>query len=352
MTIDEARLEEFVNQVAGDFGAALHASTVVVGDKLGLYRTLAEIGPTNAAALAAAADCDRRLVQEWLDAQYVSGYCRYSAQTGTYWLSPEQALVLADQNSPAFLAGAMTIAASTAKDEEKVREAFKTGAGLGWHEHHHDLFHGTERLFKPGYVANLVSQWIPALDGVEARLQTGGTVADLGCGHGASTILLAQSFPNATVTGFDYHQGSIDVARKRAAEAGVADRARFEVASAQDFPGQGYDLVCIFDALHDMGDPLGAARHIRQALGQDGTWLLVEPMAGEAVDDNVNPMGRIFYAASTFICTPAAQSQTGGYALGSQVPEATLAQVATDAGFTRFRRATETPFNRVFEVRP
>jgi SAM-dependent methyltransferase len=352
MAIDEARLEEFINQFAGDFGVALHASTVVVGDKLGLYRALADLGPSDAAALAAATDCDRRLVQEWLNAQYVAGYCHYSAETDMYWLSPEQAAVLADPNSPAFLVGAMTIAASTAKDEEKLQAAFRTGEGLGWHEHHHDLFHGTERLFKPGYVNNLVAEWIPALDGVDDKLRHGGSIADLGCGHGSSTILLAQEYPNCTIAGFDYHPASIDIARKRAAEAGVADRVRFEVAAAQDFPGEGYDLVCIFDALHDMGDPATAARHIHDALDADGTWLLVEPMAGERLDDNVNPVGRIFYAASTFICTPAAQAQTGGYALGAQVPEATLAGLASDAGFTRFRRATETAFNRVFEARP
>jgi SAM-dependent methyltransferase len=352
MTIDEAALDEFIGRFAGDFGAALHASTVVVGDKLGLYRALADIGPTDAAGLAAVAGCDERMVQEWLDAQYVSAYCHHSSETGTYWLSAEQAAVLADPSSPACLVGAMTIAVSTAKDEEAIREAFTTGGGLGWHEHHHDLFHGTERLFKPGYVANLVPAWLPALDGVVEKLSRGGSIADLGCGHGASTVLLAEAFPNVTVTGFDYHQASIDIARKRAVEAGVADRVRFELASAQDFPGEGYDLVCIFDALHDMGDPASAARHIRQGLDADGTWLLVEPMAGESVDDNVNPVGRIFYSASTFICTPAAQSQDGGYALGAQVPEAALAQLVADAGFSRFRRATETPFNRVFEVRP
>jgi 2-polyprenyl-3-methyl-5-hydroxy-6-metoxy-1,4-benzoquinol methylase len=352
MSIDEARLGEFVQQFAGDFGAALHASTVVVGDKLGLYRALADLGPTDAASLAEAAGCDARLVREWLDAQYVSGYCHHSPQTGTYWLSPEQAAVLADPTSPAFLVGSMTLAASTAKDEDKIREAFTTGEGLGWHEHHHDLFHGTERMFRPGYVANLVSQWIPALDGVAEKLNAGGTVADLGCGHGASSILLAQAYPTSTITGFDYHRASIDIARKRAAEAGVADRVHFEVASAQDFPGTGYDLVCIFDALHDMGDPPAAARHIRDALAPDGTWLLVEPMAGDAVDDSVNPVGRIFYAASTLICTPGAQAQAGGYALGNQVSDTTWAQIVSDAGFGRFRRATETPFNRVFEVRP
>ena len=352
MLLDEARLDEFMQRFATDFGAALHASTVVIGDKLGLYRALAQLGPTDAGHLAADTGCDVRLVQEWLDAQYVSGYCHHSSQTAMYWLSPEQAAVLADPSSPAFLVGSMTIAASTAKDEEKVCEAFRTGEGLAWHEHHHDLFHGTERLFKPAYSANLISQWIPSLVGVADKLTNGGTIADLGCGHGASSILLAQAFPEASIAGFDYHHASIDIARKRAAEAGVADRVSFDVATAQDFPGHGYDLVCIFDALHDMGDPPGAARHIRQALAPDGTWLLVEPMAGEHLDDNVNPVGRIFYAASTFICTPAAQAQHGGYALGNQVPEATLAEIAEAAGFTRFRRATQTPFNRVFEARP
>jgi SAM-dependent methyltransferase len=291
-------------------------------------------------------------VQEWLAAQVAAGYCEYSPETGTYWLTPEQAAVLADPQSPAFLVGAMTIAVAAAKDEEKVREAFRSGRGLGWHEHHHDLFHGTERLFKPGYVNNLVTAWIPALDGVEHKLRRGGSIADLGCGHGASTILLAQEYPNCRIAGFDYHPASIDIARKRAAEAGVADRVRFEVASAQDFPGEAYDLVCIFDALHDMGDPAGAAHHIRGAMAEDGTWLLVEPMAGETLEENRTPVGRIFYSASTFICTPAAQSQEGGYALGAQAPEAVLAAISRDAGFGRFRRAAETPFNRIFEVRP
>ena len=352
MALDEARLEEFMGRFAADVGAALHATTVVIGDKLGLFRALADLGPTDAASLAAATDCDARLVQEWLDAQYVSGYCNFSDQTSTYWLSPEQAAVLADPASPACLVGSMTLAASTAKDEEKIREAFRSGNGLGWHDHHHDLFHGTERLFKPGYAANLVSQWIPALDDAGRVLELGADVADVGCGHGASTILLAQAYPRARITGFDYHQASIDVARKRAAEAGVADRVQFEVASAQDFPGTGYALVCIFDALHDMGDPAAAARHIRQSLDDDGTWLLVEPMAGDQLDDNVNPVGRIFYAASTTICTPGAQAQPGGHALGNQVPDATWAELIADAGFTRFRRATETPFNRIFEIRP
>jgi len=351
MQIDEERLQDFVNRFARDFGAALHASTVVLGDKLGLYRALADLGPTDAVTLAAETGCDRRLVQEWLNAQYVAGYCHYSAQTTLFWLSPEQAAVLADTHSPACLVGAMTIAVSTAKDEEKLSDAFRSGKGLGWHEHHHDLFHGTERLCRPGYVANLASEWIPRIEGLDERLTRGGRVADIGCGHGSSSIVLAETYPDIEVFGFDYHPASIDVARKRAAEAGVADRVEFQVASAQTFPGSGFDLVCIFDALHDMGDPVGAARHVREALAPDGVFLLVEPMAGEHLDDNVTPVGRIFYAASTTICTPAAQAQPGGYALGSQVPEATWAELLADAGFSHFRRAAETPFNRIFEAR-
>jgi 2-polyprenyl-3-methyl-5-hydroxy-6-metoxy-1,4-benzoquinol methylase len=352
MALDEIRLAEFMERFADDVGAAMHATTVVLGDKLGLYRSLANIGPTDAVTLAAASHCDPRLVQEWLDAQFVSGYCGHSTQTGTYWLSPEQAAVLADPASPTCLIGSMTLAASTAKDEEKIREAFLGGGGLGWHQHHHDLFHGTERLFKPGYAANLVSEWIPALDGVPETLARGGSVADLGCGHGASTILLAQAFPSSAITGFDYHQASIDVARKRAAEAGVAHRVRFEVATAEELPGEEYDLICLFDALHDMGDPPAVARRIRQALTRSGTWFLVEPMAGDRLEDNRNAVGRIYYAASTTICIPAAQAQAGGHAMGNQVPDVTWAEIAAAAGFTRFRRAAETRFHRVFEIRP
>jgi SAM-dependent methyltransferase len=247
----------------------------------------------------------------------------------------------------------MSLAAVLFKDEERVgREAVRTGAGVGWFEHHDDLFHGTERLFKPGYVANLVPAWIPALEGVEAKLTAGATVADVGCGHGASTIVLAQAFPQSTIVGFDYHAESIDIARKRAAEAGVADRVRFEVASAADFPGEGYELVCVFDALHDMGDPVEAASHIRSTLASDGTLLVVEPMAGETVADNVNPIGKLFYSAGLFLCVPNAKSQGGRYQLGPQVPEATWRSLLAESGFTRFRRAAETPFNRVFEARP
>ena len=346
MTIDQNKLDELIGQFVTDFGAAMHAATVVIGDKLGLYRALAEHGPIAPAVLAERTGFDRRLVEEWCNAQVVSGYATLDAATGAVSLTPEQVAVLADDSTPAFMAGAMTVAAAMWKDEAAIREAFRTGRGLGWHEHDHDLFHGTERLFKPGYLGNLVASWIPALDGIDAKLRSGASVADLGCGHGASTILLAEAYPNSTITGFDYHTESIDIARKRAAEAGVADRVRFEVASAQEFPGTGYDLVCIFDALHDMGDPIAGARHIRSALADDGTWLLVEPMCPVE-----GPLARIFTAASTGICTPSAQQQAGGYALGNQVPDDTWRSLLGEAGFTQFRRATETPLNRVFEVR-
>ena len=350
-TIDETKLGEFIGRFATDFAAALHAATVVIGDKLGLYRALAGAGAVSGPDLAKRTGYDRRLVEEWLNAQFVSGYCEHDPEAGTFWMTPEQIALLADENSPALLVGAMTLAASVVKDEERIRERFTTGR-LGWHEHHEDLFLGTERLFKPGYLANLVASWIPALDGVEAKLQAGATVADVGCGHGASTILMAEAYPASSFVGFDFHAESIEAARKRAADAGVADRVRFEVASASDYPGSGYDLVCVFDALHDMGDPVGAARHILDSLAPDGSWLLVEPMAGDSLLENVNPVGRIFYSASPLICTPSAQAQDGGYALGNQVPDAVWGDLLREAGFSRFRRATETPFNLILEARP
>ncbi len=352
MAINEEKLNDFIGKFVDDFGSAMHAATVVIGDKLGLYGALAARGPVTGKDLAEGLGFDARLVEEWLAAQFVSGYAEYDPSERTFWLSEEQAAVLADDSTPAFLVGAQTITAAMWKDEKRIREAFRHGQGVGWHEHDHDLFHGTEKLFKPGYLANLVTTWIPALVDVETKLRAGANVADIGCGHGSSTILLAQAYPTARITGFDYHQESIDQARARAAEAGIADRVHFEVASAQDFPGSDYELVCIFDALHDMGDPVGAATHIRDALAPDGTWLLVEPMAVSGLENNVNPVSRVFYAASVGICTPAAKSQPGGCALGNQVPDEQWADLLGNAGFSRFRRATETPFNRVFEARP
>ncbi len=352
MTINEDKLNDLIGRFVTDFGSAMHGATVMIGDKLGLYAALAKRGPITGAELASALGFDTRLVEEWLAAQFVSGYAEYDPAERTFWLTEEQAAVLADDSTPAFLAGAQTVTAAMWKDEERIREAFRSGRGFGWHEHDHDLFHGTEKLFKPGYLGNLLSAWIPALDDVDAKLRAGANVADIGCGHGSSTILLAKAYPSAEITGFDYHEESIDQARRRAADAGVGDRVRFEVATAQDFPGTDYQLVCIFDALHDLGDPIGAATHIRASLAADGTWLLVEPMAIAGLEHNVNPVSRVFYAASVGICTPAAQSQPGGYALGNQVPDEQWASLLGEAGFSRFRRATETPFNRVFEVRP
>jgi SAM-dependent methyltransferase len=350
-TPDPEALDAFVGRFATDLGAVAHAATVVIGDKLGLYQALGEHGPATPAELAKVTDCDERYLLEWLSAQAASEYAHYDPDTGRFWLDDAQQACLADPAAPTFMASGMIVASSLHKDEAAVRDAFTTGRGLGWHEHDDDLFLGTERFFRPGYAANLVSSWIPALDGVEAKLQAGATVADIGCGHGASTILMAEAYPSSTFTGFDYHAASIEVARERAAAAGLADRVRFEVAGADDFPGEAYDLICIFDALHDMGDPTAAATHIRQALAPGGTWLLVEPNAGDRLEDNLNLVGRIFYSASSCICTPASRAQDGAACLGAQAGDARLRAVTEAAGFTRFARATETPFNAVLEVR-
>jgi SAM-dependent methyltransferase len=352
MQPDMQKLEAFAGKIVGDMGAAISAALVVLGDRLGLYKTLATQGPSTPAELAAAAGAHERYIREWLSAQAAAGYVDYDAASGKFSLSPEQAMVFADEGGPAFMAGGFELLTAVFNDEPKIAEAFRTGKGVGWHEHHNCLFRATERFFRPGYNANLVSSWIPALEGVEAKLKAGARVADVGCGHGASTVVMAQAFPNSTFVGFDYHGPSIERAREVAAEAGVADRTQFHVAAAKDYPGDGYDVVTIFDALHDMGDPVGAARHIRQTLAPDGTWLLVEPFANDDLVDNFNPIGRLFYSASTMICTPASLSQEVGLGLGAQAGETRLRKVVEEAGFTRFRRATETPVNLVFEVRP
>ena len=350
--VDETKLHAFMGKMVGDMGAAVSGALVVLGDHLGLYKALAAHGPANSVDLARATKLNERLIREWLAAQAAAEYISYDAATGKFSLSPEQAMVFADEDSPVFMAGGFELLAAVFKDEPKVMKAFQSGLGLGWHEHDVCLFRATERFFRPGYNANLVSNWIPALDGVEAKLKAGAKVADVGCGHGASTVLMAQAYPDSRFTGFDYHGPSIARAQEVSAEAGLSERAQFQTASAQDFPGEGFDLVCIFDALHDMGDPVGAADHIRRSLKPDGTWLLVEPFAHDDLADNLNPIGRMFYGASTMVCTPASQSQDVGLALGAQAGEARLRKVAEAAGFTRFRRATETPFNMVFEVRP
>ena len=352
MSINETKLQELLGRFVADLGALTHGPLVILGERLGLYKAMAGAGPLSAAQLAERTGADARYLAEWLAASAASGYVDYDAGTGRYSLSPEQAMAFADDTSPAYLPGAFQLALAGFYDIDKVAAAFTTGKGVGWHEHHHCLFEGTERFFRPGYAANLVSSWLPALEGVEAKLQKGARVADVGCGHGASTIIMAQAYPRSTFVGFDYHQPSIDVARRSAQKAGVGDRVSFETASAKDFPGRAYDLVAFFDCLHDMGDPVGASRHVLSTLAPDGTWLIVEPNAGDRVEDNLNPIGRIFYSASTWVCTPASRAQEVGLALGAQAGEARLREVVTSAGFSRFRRATETPFNMILEARP
>jgi SAM-dependent methyltransferase len=349
-TIDEAKLDEFMGRFVGDLGAALSAALVVIGDRLGLYRAMADGAPVTPEELAERTGTDARYVREWLSNQAAGGDVSYA--DGRFSLSPEQSLALAQEGSPAFVPGAFQLATSLVKDEETISRAFQEGHGVGWHEHHHDLFTGTERFFRPGYAANLISSWIPALDGVTAKLEQGALVADVGCGHGASTILMAEAFPNSEFVGFDYHGESIETARQKASEAGLDARVSFEVAPAKGYPGDGYDLVAMFDCLHDMGDPVGAAAHVLGTLGEDGTWMIVEPYAGDRLEDNLNPVGRVFYGASTLVCTPASRDQEVGLALGAQAGEARLREVVTTGGFTRFRRATETPFNLVLEARP
>lgn len=349
---DPAAVEEFAGRFLADVGAVLHAATVVLGDKLGLYRALADVGPTTAAGLAAHTGCDPRYLREWLSAQASSAYVTYDPIDATFSLDPAQVACLADESSPAFLVGGMAVASSVHKDENTLTSRFRSGEGTGWHEHHHDLFVGTERFFRPAYASQLVSTWLPALEGVVAELEAGGRVADVACGHGASTIELAKAFPDAQVTGFDYHEESIATARRRAAEAGLGDRVRFEVAAADGFGGGPYDLVCVFDALHDMGDPVAASAHIRSRLAPDGTWLLVEPLAGDRLEDNLHLLGRIFYSASTLICTPVSRAQPGAACLGAQAGPAQLRTVVESAGFSRFRQAVESPTNLVLEIRP
>jgi SAM-dependent methyltransferase len=349
---DEAKLNAFVGRMLGDMGATMNAATALIGDKLGLYKAMAAAGPLTSAELAARTGTVERMVREWLAAQAASGYVEYDPTNHRYMLPPEQAMVLAEEDSPVFLAGFFDIAAAAFRGEAKVSAAFKSGKGVGWHEQDVCLFCGTRRFFRTSYLHQLVGSWIPALDGVATKLERGASVADVGCGEGASTIIMAKAFPNTRFVGFDYHAPSVEVARQAAQAEGLGERVSFEVAAAKTFPGTGYDLVACFDCLHDMGDPVGAAQHVRQAVAADGSWMIVEPMAGDRVEDNLNPVGRVYYAASTMICTPASMSQEVGLALGAQAGEARLRAVITQGGFGRFRRATETPFNLVLEARP
>jgi ubiquinone/menaquinone biosynthesis C-methylase UbiE len=348
--MDHSKVMEFLGRFVTDLAATDAAGSVVIGHRLGLYRALAQ-GPATPEQFADRTGCDPRYLTEWLRGQAAGGYVGYDPATGEFSLSEEQAFCLADPDGPNVPAAFLT-ALGMLRAEPRITEAFRTGAGVGWHEHHEDVFVGCDAFYRPGYVAELVPSWIPALDGVDAKLTAGARVADLGCGLGSSSVLLAEAYPRTTVVGSDYHAESIELARKRAAAAGLTDRVSFEVATAQTFTGTDYDLVTTFDCLHDMGDPLGAARRVRQALAPDGTWLLVEPFAADTVEDNFNPVGRLYYSASTFLCVPNGRSQPGGYALGAQAGEAAIRHVTAEAGFTRFRRAAQTPFNLVYEVRP
>ena len=350
--VDPDKLTQFVFRAVDEVGATLNAALVVIGDKLGLYRSLAGTGGLSPAELAERTGTAERYVREWLNTQAAGGYVEYYPKSGRYALPPEQTVALTDPNSPAYLPGFFQIAVGSVLDSPKILEAARSGDGLGWHEHVHDVHDGCERFFRPGYNAHLTAEWLPALDGVIDKLQRGALVADVGCGHGSSTILMAQAFPNSTFVGSDYHDGSIETARRRAQEAGVADRASFQIAPAAAYGGNDYDLVTMFDCLHDMGDPVGAARHVHGTLKPDGTWMIVEPNAGDRIEDNLNPVGRAYYGFSTLLCTPASLSQEVGLALGAQAGEARIADVVRTGGFRRFRRAAETPFNHVFEARP
>jgi SAM-dependent methyltransferase len=350
--IDMDKLQQFVFRAVDEVGATLNTALVVMGDKLGLYKAMADAGPLTPGDLAGRTGTAERYVREWLNAQAAGGFVSYEPDSGRYTLPPEQAMALTDASSPAYLPGFFQLALGSLLDSPKITEAARSGAGFGWGEHGPDVLDGCERFFRPGYNASLIPAWLPALDGVTAKLEAGARVADVGCGHGSSTLLMAQAYPNSLFTGTDYHDGSIQTARQRAAEAGVEDRVRFETALAAAYGGEGYDLVTMFDCLHDMGDPVGAARHVRGTLAEDGTWMIVEPFAADRVEGNLNPVGRAYYAFSTLLCTPASLSQEVGLALGAQAGEARIRDVVTAAGFTRFRRAAETPFNLVYEARP
>jgi len=343
------KLNAFIGKFVTDLGAAVHSGMVVIGEKLGLYKALAS-GPMSSAELAAKTQTDERYVREWLASQAAGGYVTYNEVTNQFSLSEEQAFTLANEDSPAYLPGAFELALGSLAAVPRIADSFRTGAGMGWGEHVDGVFHGCEKFFRPGYAANLVSAWIPALHDVKGKLEVGARVADVGCGKGASTLLMAQAFPKSKFFGFDYHDKSIEGARESARKAGVTDRISFEVTGADGYPGQNYDLVTVFDCLHDMGDPIGAARHVRQSLAKDGTWMIVEPYANDQLKDNLNPVGRVYYSFSTLLCTPCSRSQEVGLCLGAQAGEKRIREVVTAAGFTRFRRAAETPFNIVYEA--
>lgn len=347
--MDEAKLNDFMGKLVSDMGAAAMLASVILGDELGLYRAMADSKPVTPEALASKTGCHPRLVREWLNAHAASGYMTH--HNGQFTLPEEQAMALAIEDSPVYAAGGANVIAALFHDKDKLVAAMRGDGALPWGDHHPCMFGGTERFFRPGYRAHLVAEWLPALEGVVDKLKVGAKVADIGCGHGASTVVMAKAFPASRFFGFDYHAPSITTATQRAKEGGVADRVSFVQGSAKDYPGNDYDLVCYFDCLHDMGDPVGAAKHAWQSLKPDGTVLLVEPFAHDTLDENMTPVGRLFYAASTFICTPNSLSQEVGLGLGAQAGEARLRKVFNEAGFSQFRRATETPFNLILEAR-
>jgi SAM-dependent methyltransferase len=351
MSVDMAKLETLLGKMVGDMGAAAIAPLVMLGDKLGLYRALAANGPISTEDLAEKTGTTERYVREWCAAQAGSGYIDYDAASGNFSMSPEQQAVFADSDSPACMTGGYYAIGSMFIDEPKITHAFKSGEGVSWGDHSDCLFCGTEKFFRPGYQASLISEWLPALPGVIPKLEAGAKVADVGCGYGASTIVMAKAYPKSTFIGFDFHEGSIEQSNERARDAGLSNLS-FEVATAKNFPGKDYDLVAYFDCLHDMGDPVGAAAHTRQALKADGTMMVVEPFAKDGLEDNLNPVGRMYYAFSTMICTPASISQEVGLALGAQAGPKRLENVVREGGFTKFAVATETPFNLILDVRP
>ena len=350
--MNDEKLNRFVGQILNDLGGAYSIGLVRIGTALGIYGTMVEEGPVTSTQLAARTGLEERYIREWLAHHAASNYVTYDPATRTFTLPPEQAAVLADRDSPLYMADAFEAAASYVGDHDKIQAAFRTGGGVGWNSRSGCMFCAIARFFRPGYQANIVDSWLPALDGVVEKLERGARVADVGCGHGYSTLMMAKAFPNSDFIGFDFHPDSIRDARHHADEHGGGGNVAFEIASAKGFPGKGYDLVTCFDCLHDMGDPTGAARHIRQALGPDGTWMIVEPFAHDELEDNLNPVGRLYYGASTLVCVPTSLDQEVGEALGAQAGERRLRAVAAEGGFGRFRRATETPFNLILEARP
>ena len=350
--VDPTKLNALLGKFVNDLGAAAQGPAILTGEQLGFYKALAAAGRATSEELAEKTGIKERYLREWLAGQAASGWVEYEPKTQRFWMTPEQRLAMTDEDSPAYVPGAFYILSSIYKDQRRIAEAVRNGTGFGWHEHHVDLFAGTRKFFRPGYLANLVATWLPALDGVVPKLQAGARVADVGCGFGASTIIMAKAFPKSTFVGYDYHLESIEWARNEAVTSNVSQNTDFQVATAKEFPGKDFDLVTFFDCLHDMGDPVGAAQHVRQALKPDGTWMVVEPFAKERTEENLNPVGRIFYNASFLICVPSSLSQEVGLGLGAQASDASVMDVFKAGGFARSRKATENPFNRVFEARP